>query len=169
MPHRTPIAKLVIGWREWVSLPDLGVDRIKAKIDTGARSSSLHAYDVEVYRRRGVEHVRFKLHPTQRSTRETVRAEALLVDRRVVRSSGGHETLRPVIETMMELGGRRWPIEVTLVNRDAMGFRMLLGRQGLRGRTMIDPSRSFLARQGHDVGAGTGARGRRRAQQSKGS
>jgi len=168
MPDRTRIPNLVIGWREWVSLPALGVERIKAKIDTGARSSSLHAYDVEVFQRRGAEHVRFLLHPIQRSTRETVRAEALLVDRRMVRSSGGHETLRPVIETTLELGGRRWPIEVTLVNRDAMGFRMLLGRQALRGRTVIDPSRSFLARQGHDVGADAGKRRGRRPNRSKG-
>jgi hypothetical protein len=134
----------VIGWREWVALPELGVPRIKVKVDTGARSSSLHAFDIQVYRRRGAPMVRFNIHPYQRDARATVHADAAMIDERMVRTSGGHETLRPVIVTGVELMGRTWPIEVTLVGRDEMGFRMLLGRQALRGQFMVDPGRSYL-------------------------
>jgi len=133
----------VIGWREWVSLPELGVRRIKAKIDTGARSSSLHAFDVETFRRRGKTWVRFRVHPLQRTAHKTVTAEAEVVARRRVKASSGHATLRPAIVTEVELLGRRWPIELTLANRDAMSFRMLLGREATRGRFMVDPGRSY--------------------------
>lgn len=135
----------VVGWREWVALPDLGIDSIKAKIDTGARSSSLHAYDMKRFRRRGVSMIRFKVHPIQRDFRTLVEAEAKLVDLRKVRSSSGIETLRPVIATSLELGDRTWEIEITLVRRDAMGFRMLLGRQAIRGHALVDPGGSFVA------------------------
>ena len=133
-----------IGWREWVALPDLGVARIKTKIDTGARSSALHAFAVERFRRRGQDMVRFAIHPLQRSKRE-VTAEAVMVDERVVKSSNGVQAIRPVIITLLEVLGESWPIEVTLATRDAMGFRMLLGRQAVRGRFLIDPGRSYLA------------------------
>jgi hypothetical protein len=135
----------VVGWREWVTLPALGIDRIKAKIDTGARSSSLHAYDMKRFRRRGVSMIRFKVHPIQREFRTVVEAEAELIDLRKVRSSSGVQTLRPVISTPLALGGQRWDIEVTLVRRDEMGFRMLLGRQALRKHLLVDPGRSFIA------------------------
>ena len=134
-----------IGWREWVSLPDLGVARVKAKIDTGARSSALHAFAVERVRRRGKDLVRFAIHPLQRSSRREVVAEAEMVDERIVRSSNGVHALRPVILTRVELLGEAWPIELTLASRDEMGFRMLLGRQAMRGRFLIDPGRSYLA------------------------
>lgn len=134
----------VIGWREWIALPELGIDRIKAKVDTGARSSSLHAYDVERFETDGRPMVRFVIHPIQRETRTAVRAEAELVDRRSVRSSSGAETLRPVILTEVAFMDRRWRIELTLTRRDEMGFRMLLGRQAVRGRFVVDPGRSFL-------------------------
>jgi hypothetical protein len=134
-----------IGWREWVALPDLGVARIKAKIDTGARSSALHAFAVERVRRRGKDLVRFAIHPLQRSSRREVVAEAEMVDERIVRSSNGVHALRPVILTRVELLGDAWPIELTLASRDEMGFRMLLGRQAVRGRFLIDPGRSYLA------------------------
>ncbi|ASC69202.1 putative alpha-L-glutamate ligase [Halomicronema hongdechloris C2206] len=133
-----------IGWREWLSLPELGVPGLKAKIDTGARSSALHAFDVEQIERQGIVRVRFKIHPLQRSTTEVITAEADLVDQRTVRSSVGHEQLRPVIHTLVELGEWRWSIELTLTNRDVMGFRMLLGRQAMRQRFLVDPGRSFL-------------------------
>jgi len=140
--------KPVIGWREGIALPQLGIEQIKAKIDTGARSSALHAYDVQVFRDNGVEMVRFKVHPIQRDTESEIVAEAPLADQRWVKSSHGRETLRPMIETEVVMMGQRWPIELTLVNRDAMGFRMLLGRQALRGRFAIDPGRSYLAGPG---------------------
>lgn len=135
--------KLVIGWREWVSLPELGIRRIKPKIDTGARSSSLHAFDVEFFRRRGEEWVRFRVHPLQRDSRKTVKAEAEVLEMRRVRASSGHVSLRPVIVTPVELMGRRWPIELTLADRMDMSFRMLLGREAVRGRFVVDPGRSY--------------------------
>ena len=142
--ERPPSERPVIGWREWVELPELGVDRIKAKIDTGARTSSLHAFDLERFERDGREMVRFEAHPLQRDTSLRIPVEAELVDRRSIRSSTGAETVRPVIETEVSLLGQRWPIELSLIRRDLMGFRMLLGRQALRGRFVVDPGRSFL-------------------------
>lgn len=135
----------VIGWREWIELPGLGIEAIKAKVDTGARSSSLHAYDIQRFRRRGELRVRFKVHPIQRDFRITVQAEAPLIDLRRVKTSSGAVSLRPVILTEVSLLGERWDIEVTLTRRDAMGFRMLLGRQAIRARFAVDPGRSFLA------------------------
>ena len=134
-----------IGWREWVALPDLGVTRIKAKIDTGARSSALHAFDLEHFRRRGHDMVRFAIHTLQRSSKRVIVAEAEMMDERIVRSSNGVHALRPVILTRVELLGESWPIEMTLASRDEMGFRMLLGRQAVRGRFLIDPGRSYLS------------------------
>jgi hypothetical protein len=133
-----------IGWREWVTLPDLGVDQIKAKIDTGARSSTLHAFDIEICQQQEKRIVRFKVHPWQRNDHRVIFAEAELLDERHVRNSGGHAQLRPVILTTVTLGAYHWPIELTLTNRDAMGFRMLLGRQALRRRFLVDSGRSFL-------------------------
>jgi hypothetical protein len=133
----------VVGWREWVALPELGVRSVKAKIDTGARSSSLHVFDLETFRRRGKEFVRFGIHPLQRNHRKTVWAEVEVLERRRVRSSSGHTTMRPVIRTEVRLLGETWPIEVTLANRDSMGFRMLLGRQAVRDRYLVDAGRSF--------------------------
>jgi hypothetical protein len=134
----------VIGWREWVALPELGIERIKAKVDTGARSSALHAFDIEyVARGRGML-VRFKVHPIQRNAQTTVGAEAPLIGWRTVTNSGGASELRPVVRTAMTFMGETWPLEVTLTRRDVLGFRMLLGRQALRGRFTIDPGHSFL-------------------------
>jgi hypothetical protein len=139
------VSQAIVGWREWVRLPDLGDFSIKAKIDTGARSSSLHAFDVETFRRRGVLFVRFRIHPRQRSIKKSLRSEARVLEFRAVRSSSGHLTMRPVIRTDLELFGQRWPIELTLANRDEMGFRMLLGREALRRRLIVDPGRSYVA------------------------
>jgi hypothetical protein len=133
-----------IGWREWVSLPDLGVDDIKAKVDTGARSSTLHAWAVEtVDRPHAGPVVRFVLHPRQRDLSLTVAAEAPLVGWRDVRSSNGTLERRPVIRTPVVIAGSRVSIELTLTRRDEMGFRMLIGRRALRGRFVIDPAQSF--------------------------
>jgi hypothetical protein len=137
---------LTIGWREWLSLPQLGIGEIKAKIDTGARSSALHAFDIETFEVDGTSKVRFKVHPKQRNTVITVAAEAEVIDEREVRNSGGKAELRPVILTEVELMGRKWAIELTLTNRELMGFRMLLGRQGVRRRFLIDAGKSYLGR-----------------------
>lgn len=122
----------------------MGISGIKAKIDTGARSSALHAFDIKVFTRDTHEMVRFKVHPYQRNTKETVIAEAELLEHRTVRSSTGHHQVRPVIETIVELGGQQWTIELTLTNRDVMGFRMLLGRQAVRQRFLVDSGQSFV-------------------------
>lgn len=134
----------IIGWREHLALPDLGIQTVKAKIDTGARSSALHAFDVENFQDQGKQMVRFKIHPNQRDISQTVTAVAELLERRLVRNSGGQATLRPVILTTVELNGDRWLIELTLTNRDVMGFRMLLGRQAVRQRFLVDAGRSYL-------------------------
>lgn len=135
--------KSVIGWREWVGLPDLGVGWVKAKVDTGARSSSLHAWDVHVDE--AASEVRFAIHPLQHDDVLTVPVRAPLVGIREVRSSNGDVERRPAIATTASMGGHAVPIELTLTNRDEMGFRMLLGRTALRRRFLVDPGRSFLA------------------------
>ena len=142
MTHR---ALLTIGWREWISLPNLGIMQIKAKIDTGACSSALHAFNIKIFEENDKQRVRFKVHPVQRDTINTVIAEADLLEWREVRNSGGKAELRPVIVTAVELMGKQWPIELTLTNRDAMGFRMLLGRQAIKGRFLIDCEKSYLS------------------------
>ncbi len=135
--------KTVVGWREWIALPDLGVDKIKVKIDTGARTSALHAYRVKPFERDGARFVRFFVHPVQDHRLPEIACEAPLVDDRIVISSNGDREHRFVIETLARADGREWPIEITLTNRDEMGFRMLLGRQALRKRFVVDPSTSF--------------------------
>lgn len=139
-----PVTRPLVGWREWVALPDLGVAHIKAKVDTGARSSCLHAFDVRVVVENGEEWVHFIVHPLQGETDPEVPVKARLLEYRLVRSSSGHAESRPVIETTAYVGKRAWSIELTLTNRDQMGFRMLLGRSALSRRFWVDPSRSFL-------------------------
>ena len=134
----------LIGWREWLSLPDIGIKIIKAKIDTGARSSAIHAFDIKPYFKDGKQMVRFKVHPYQKNSSKTVTAETEVIDHREIRNSNGYSELRFVILTHVKLDKYQWPIELTLTNRDVMGFRMLLGRQALRQRFLIDPSKSFL-------------------------
>ena len=140
-----PRPQWVIGWREWLALPQLGIPAIKAKIDTGARSSALHAFDIERVRLRGNDKVRFAVHPLQRSAKRGVWAEAELLGYLNVRNSGGRVERRPVIMTEVRLSERSWRIRMTLTNRDQMGFRMLLGREALRELFLVDPARSFLA------------------------
>lgn len=133
----------VIGWREWVALPALGITTIKVKVDSGARSSSLHAFDVKTFDREGMQWVRFKVHPLQRSREKIVVVEALVLEYRSVKSSSGIAKMRPVIITQVELLGERWPVELTLASRDNMGFRMLLGREAFRGKFLVDGGRSY--------------------------
>ena len=135
----------IIGWREWVGLPDLGIKQIKAKVDTGARSSSLHAFDLHEFEKDGVKWVKFKIHPLQRKTKKTIQASAKILEYRTVRSSSGYAQLRPVILTNVQLLGVKWPVELTLANRDEMGFRMLLGREAFRRRFLVDAGTSFYA------------------------
>jgi hypothetical protein len=138
-------AQITLGWREWVSLPALGLDQIKAKVDTGARTSTLHAFRISEFEADGRQKVEFLVHPNQRDHETVVKCTADIVDRRSVRDSGGHSERRWVIKTPLLLGGRTWPIEMTLTERDNMLFRMLLGRTAMAGIAIVDPKKSYLA------------------------
>lgn len=133
-----------IGWREWAAFPDFGVERINAKIDTGAKSSAIHAFKVKEIDVDGAPHVEFYLHPMQRRKKPEILCRAPVVDKRVIRSSNGQEEERYVVETRLRMGERLFKIELTLTNRDAMGFRLLIGRDALRRRFIIDPGASYL-------------------------
>ncbi len=137
-------AKTIIGWEEWCSLPDLGLPAVKAKIDTGAKTSALHAYDIEIYDNHRVPFVRFKVHPL--ATRKLFKVcEAPLVEKRVITSSNGERETRPVILTAISFEQVTINAELTLTSRHKMNFRMLLGREALRkARFVVEPSRSFL-------------------------
>jgi hypothetical protein len=134
----------LIGWREWLSLPELGIQNIKAKIDTGARTSALHAFSVENYQDNGVMMVRFGMHPLQKNMDFEQWCTAKVVDEREVTDSGGHRETRYVIRTPVKLGNHEWDIEVTLTNRDTMKFRMLLGRTAIAGDFSVTPDASYL-------------------------
>ncbi len=133
-----------IGWREHVGLPDLHIPTIRAKIDTGARTSCLHAFSVEPFEKNGKDWVRFGIHPHQDDTETEVFCEAEVIEKRMVSDSGGHKEERFVISTELVLAGQRWPIEITLTNRDSMLFRMLLGRTAMKNKIIVSPSESFL-------------------------
>jgi hypothetical protein len=137
--------KVSLGWREWIALPELDIKRIKAKVDTGARTSCLHTFRTEPYTQDGERRVRFWVHPVQNDLHQVVECDAKVLDERDVSDSGGHKELRLVVETTLVLGDQSWPIEMTLTNRDSMQFRMLLGRTAMAGRAIIHPEASYLA------------------------
>ena len=135
---------ILVGWREWLALPDLGVRAIKAKIDTGARTSALHVDRLEVFEREGRSWVRFEIEPTSRRRRKPLVCEAPIVDQRLVTDSGGDRAVRPFIRTLVGVGSEVWGIEINLTNRRSMLFPMLLGRTAMRGRLRVDPELSFV-------------------------
>ena len=135
--------KLKLGWREWVNLPSLGLPYVKVKIDTGARTSALHAVRPKLVKKNGVKFIRFETHPLQKSTDYVVECVAPMVDRRYVTDSGGSRELRYIIKIPVRLDGREWEAEVSLTSRPKMRFRMLLGRTALEG-CEITPAESYL-------------------------
>jgi ribosomal protein S6--L-glutamate ligase len=139
-----PVAPpFILGWEEWVALPEIGLPAIKAKVDTGARTSALHAFFVERIASRRGPRVRFGVHPIPRRADVAIICTAPVVDQRMVTSSNGERENRFVISTPIRIGEREWEIEVTLTNRDAMSYRMLLGRQAIGGGILVDPAASF--------------------------
>ena len=144
VPINLEVPKAVIGWREWVTLPDLAIPHIKAKVDTGAKTSALHAFYVRPFERNGESWVRFGVHPLQSSVAQVVECEARVKDVRRVTDSGGHAEMRPVIETTLLVQGEKRVIELTLTDRENMMFRMLLGRSALKRRFVVDSGKSFL-------------------------
>lgn len=144
MPSEHTPDLLTIGWREWLGLPDLGISSIKAKVDSGARTSALHAFEIRSFVDNEVRKVEFKIHPRQYNDESVVVCVADVLDQRTVTDSGGHKEDRWVISTPISMGPHSWPIEITLTARDDMRFRMLLGRSAIKGRALIDSSRSYL-------------------------
>ena len=137
-------SRMIVGWREWISLPDLGIPAIKAKIDTGARTSALHVFDLEEFEDNGTRMVRFGIHPLRKNKSIICRCEAPVLEQRNVKNSGGHSENRYIIQTTAVLGDTPWPISISLTNRDLMMFRMLLGRKALEDRFLISPGHSYL-------------------------
>ena len=137
-------AKIIVGWREWLSLPELGINQIKAKIDTGARTSCIHALNIEEYEREGEKWVKFIAQPLQEDEHTQIECDAKVKKMKYVTSSSGQRELRYFIETTLCAGDKSWPIEVTLTSRASMKFRMLLGRTAMENRIVVDPALSHL-------------------------
>ncbi|MCW4630790.1 MULTISPECIES: ATP-dependent zinc protease family protein [Marinomonas] len=136
--------KMIIGCDEWCAFPSLDIPAIKARVDSGAKTSSMHAINIVRFTRDDEHWVKFDVHPLQKNRKVTVHCEAPLIDQRVIKSSSGDKEKRPVIRVPLSLGGTTWEAEVTLTNRDSMGYRMLLGREAMNGRILIDPEKMCL-------------------------
>ena len=154
-PKLTPMARKLktIGWREWVSLPELGVPEIKAKVDTGADNSSLHAFNITRFDDDGRPLVRFEIHPRQRKRRPVIECVAEVVGERKVKNPGGRTEVRPVIRTKLLIAGEELDALVNLTTRDQMTFRMLLGRRTVRENFVVDPGRSYLGQRPTRMGS----------------
>jgi ribosomal protein S6--L-glutamate ligase len=139
--------KVIFGSEEWFSFPDLGIPTIKARVDSGAKTSALHAINITPFIKDGVNWVKFDINPIQNNLKTVLHCEAPLVDKRIVKSSSGFREQRFVIRTTLDIGNSNWPIEMTLTNRDSMGFRMLLGREAMSGRVLVDPEQIYLLGQ----------------------
>lgn len=139
--------KIILGSEEWCSLPELGIPAIKARVDLGAKTSALHAVNIAPFIKEGEDWVRFDINPIQKNEKTIIHCEFKLIDKRIVKSSSGYREQRYVIQTMLEIGNEIWPIEMTLTNRNSMGFRMLLGREAMSGRTMVDPEEKYVLGQ----------------------
>ncbi len=137
------VEKRLVGWREWVSLPELGIDKMKCKVDTGAKTSALHAFYVDSFIHEGVKMVRFGIHPVHDDLTAVSHCEAAVIDERIVTSSDGNKTMRYVIKTKMILGDTSQEIELTLTNRDTMRFPMLLGRRAMEYGFVVNPNLSY--------------------------
>lgn len=135
---------MVAGSEEWVSLPELKIPLIKVRVDSGAKTSAIHAVNIFPFQRNGESWVSFDIHPLQFDGKQVVHCEAQVVDRRIIKSSSGNRESRYVIRTPLKIGEEVWDIEITLANRDSMGYRMLLGREAMRGKILVDPDSSFL-------------------------
>ena len=139
--------KIILGSEEWCSFPELGIPVIKARVDSGAKTSALHAINIAPFIKDGQNWVKFDINPIQNNVKTIIHCEALLVDKRVVKSSSGFREQRYVIQTSLDIGDSKWVIEMTLTNRDSMGFRMLLGREAMSGRVLVDPEQQYLLGQ----------------------
>ncbi|MDX1491524.1 MAG: ATP-dependent zinc protease [Pseudohongiellaceae bacterium] len=140
----TSTTKTIVGRKEWCSFPELAIPAVKARVDSGAKTSSLHAFNIKPFERDGEKWVSFEVHPLQKNRKTTIHCEAPILDKRSVKSSSGVAQKRYVISTTLEHNQIQWEIELTLSNRDSMGYRMLLGREAMIGRMMVDPEESFL-------------------------
>lgn len=139
--------KIILGSEEWCSFPELGIPTIKARVDSGAKTSALHAINIAPFIKEGQNWVKFDINPIQNNVKTVIHCEAPLVDKRIVKSSSGYREQRYVIQTSLDIGKSKWLIEMTLTNRDSMGFRMLLGREAMSGRVLVDPEQQYLLGQ----------------------
>lgn len=136
--------KMLVGSKEWCALPELNIPATKARIDSGAKTSSIHAFNIKKFHRNGETWVSFEVHPLQKNRRTVIYCERPVIDKRSVKSSSGIAQSRYVISTTLEMGNKSWEIELTLANRDSMGYRMLLGREAMSGRIIVDPAHSYI-------------------------